>query len=800
MNDLPTSSTASKVLIVDDDPIFLRSLQRVLSRLGYGVEAAASAHAALDALVEGRFDAVISDVSMPGLDGIGFLQRVRERDGDLPVVLITGVPDLTTASLALEHRAFAYLTKPFCPQRLAEVAEKAVVAGRAARNRRAREAASATEQPDLGALSASLDAAMASLWVAYQPIVSLGGAVFGYEALLRSDEKSLPHPGAILDAAERLGRLEDLGRAIRARAAEPLEQAEPDALLFVNLHTADLLDPALTDPDAPLSRIAHRVVLEITERASLDRVRDLRVRIARLREMGFRVAVDDLGAGYAGLTTFASLEPEIVKFDMSLVRDIHKNATKQKLCRSILGMCREMGIAVISEGVETLEERDMLASLGAELMQGYLYAKPGRAFPKPRLFPAPVLPQASIELASRDSDPEDQSQGARSARERLVGTTVADRWVIDTPLGADELGLTFAGHHSVIQRRVIIRVLQAPGDEPRARRNVEDALATGKIDHPNVVGMVDMGDLPDGSPYLVLDNIEGPTVGDVLAARGALPFAAVLDLGAQIAQGLGAAHARGIKHGALGLDSVVLVGSCDRDTRAVIVDIGAARQPGRVSSRPAVLAPEQVAGAAPDVRSDVFAFGALLAACRRPAAATDAPARALDALTRRCQAREPEKRYANMAEVVRALEAVPHARHAAFVWRLGRRMLAVAAAAALTSAAALSIAFCGSPRAAAASPLALAPQISLTAHTVKAAGDPLEMARGAVTVWAAPAAESTEQVESAPAAWRALSVPASASATTPSTRATAAGAVPRAARRPASRGRARSPEIVDPWR
>src|SRR5262249_54327086 len=150
----------------------------------------------------------------------------------------------------------------------------------------------------------------------------------GYEALLRSGEPSLPHPGAVLDAAERLDRLDQLGRKVRSSAPAPMMERPDAGCLFVNLHTYDLLDPALTSPDSPLAEIAHRVVLEITERASLQAIQDVRERVAVLRHMGFRIAIDDLGAGYAGLTSFAALEPEIVKLDMSLVRDVHRAPLK----------------------------------------------------------------------------------------------------------------------------------------------------------------------------------------------------------------------------------------------------------------------------------------------------------------------------------------------------------------------------------------------------------------------------------------------------------------------------------------
>ena len=203
-----------------------------------------------------------------------------------------------------------------------------------------------------------------------------------HPALLRSGEPTLPHPGAVLDAAERLGRLDDVGRRVRSLAPGPIASVPPATLLFLNLHASDLNDEGLTSPSASLTSIAPRVVLEITERASLDAVSDARSRVAHLRELGFRIAIDDLGAGYAGLTSFAQLEPEFVKLDMSLVRDVHKNPVKQQLVRSMTALCKDMGIVVVAEGIEVAEERDTIIELGCDLLQGYLLAKPGRPFPE----------------------------------------------------------------------------------------------------------------------------------------------------------------------------------------------------------------------------------------------------------------------------------------------------------------------------------------------------------------------------------------------------------------------------------
>jgi EAL domain-containing protein (putative c-di-GMP-specific phosphodiesterase class I) len=226
--------------------------------------------------------------------------------------------------------------------------------------------------------------ALKMFYVAFQPIVSMRERrVFGYEALLRSYEPTLPTPGDLLGAAERLGRVHELGRAIRARVASEAANAPADAKLFVNLHPLDLNDQELYSGDSPLARIAERVVLEVTERASLDGVTDVSARAKSLRAMGFQVAVDDLGAGYAGLTSFSRLAPEIAKIDMSLVRGIGSDPRKRSIVGAMKKLCDELDTLVVAEGVETPSERDALAKLGCDLLQGYLFAKPERGFPLP---------------------------------------------------------------------------------------------------------------------------------------------------------------------------------------------------------------------------------------------------------------------------------------------------------------------------------------------------------------------------------------------------------------------------------
>lgn len=375
-----------RILVVDDDEVLVRSYARTLSAEGYEVEVHLDGESAIEAVKTKALDVVLSDIDMPRLGGVALLELIRAHDLDIPVVLITGSPSLETAVAAVEHGALRYLTKPVDPNRLRAVTAEAVRLHRLARAKRsALDLAGGLDRMvgDRAGLVASFGNALDSMWMAYQPIVSWSRReVFGFEALLRSRESALPHPGAILDAAERLERLPELGRAIRARASAPTGGMPKDAVLFVNLHTHDLLDDQLFDRERPLARMANQVVLEITERASLHHIRDVQARVSRLREMGFRIAVDDLGAGYAGLTSFAHLEPEVVKLDMSLVRNVHAQPTKQTLVRTMIAMCHELGMQVVAEGIETPEERDAIVEAGCDLMQGYLFAKPGPAFPE----------------------------------------------------------------------------------------------------------------------------------------------------------------------------------------------------------------------------------------------------------------------------------------------------------------------------------------------------------------------------------------------------------------------------------
>lgn len=377
------------VLLVDDDFSVRKMHAKVLSRAGYAVEAFPGAGTALQWLQAGnKAGAIVTDLHMPGVDGIAFLKAVRKSDLDVPVIVITGYPSLDSAMRTLEYGGYRYLTKPASGSEMVATVRDAVSLHRLAlAKRRALELYESQrwQLGDLASLDATFDDALAQLWMAYQPIVNpIKREVVGYEALVRSMNPLLSTPGPLLNAAERLGRVRELGQRIRKHVTAAVAVAPSEALIFVNLHAADLNDDTLFDRSSAFTACSQRIVLEVTERSSLERVSDVKSRAQHLRQLGFKLAIDDLGAGYAGLSSFAQLEPDIAKLDMSLIRDIQDSPQKQSIVKSMIDVCqRELGITVISEGVETKSEQATLEALGAEAQQGFLFGRPREAFVPP---------------------------------------------------------------------------------------------------------------------------------------------------------------------------------------------------------------------------------------------------------------------------------------------------------------------------------------------------------------------------------------------------------------------------------
>jgi EAL domain-containing protein (putative c-di-GMP-specific phosphodiesterase class I)/CheY-like chemotaxis protein len=366
-----------RVLVAEDDAGLLEVLSTLLSDSGYEVLTAPTGQDAIAKLRASSVDIVLTDIVMPDATGVDVLRAARERQLETPVILMTGNPSVPTAVEALSLGALSYLVKPVSEATLLGALSEALGLARLASVRRqaVAELGGGRLIADRAGLEAAFARAQAGLWMAYQPVFwARTGTLFGYEALLRTRDAELGSASAFLDVAERLDRLPELGRLVRQKIAE--DMAGSYEAVLVNVHPLELMDPTLGEAADPLTALSERVVLEVTERASLEGLGDLRERGRKLRERGFRLAIDDLGAGYAALSSFASLEPDVVKVDMSLVRGLDQHPTKRKLVISIVELCRDLEILVVAEGVETEAERDALLEVGCDLLQGYLLGRP----------------------------------------------------------------------------------------------------------------------------------------------------------------------------------------------------------------------------------------------------------------------------------------------------------------------------------------------------------------------------------------------------------------------------------------
>jgi EAL domain-containing protein (putative c-di-GMP-specific phosphodiesterase class I) len=369
----------ARVLIVDDEARITTSFRRLFSGTPYELITANSGTEGLRVLGSTEIDVVISDENMPGMVGSAFLAEVRRLHPGVMRVILTGDPMLSKVIDGLNSgMLFRYLQKPPDDQQILDCVAAAIThAGHDAAVRSAQVASA-----ERAVLDAAFDNVLATLWMAAQPIVDPANRhVFAYEFLLRAREPSLPHPGAILDAAEALDRVVELERAIRNSVARIAPRVPAGTLLFVNLHPISLDDPDLYRPDAPLAQFADRIVLEITERASLEEASEAPQQMDALRALGYRIAIDDLGAGYAGLNCLLRLHPDFVKLDMGLIRGIDQGGSQAKVVAHAHSMCRDLGFNVIAEGVETPAERTALAGIGIGLFQGYLFARPEISFP-----------------------------------------------------------------------------------------------------------------------------------------------------------------------------------------------------------------------------------------------------------------------------------------------------------------------------------------------------------------------------------------------------------------------------------
>jgi EAL domain-containing protein (putative c-di-GMP-specific phosphodiesterase class I) len=228
------------------------------------------------------------------------------------------------------------------------------------------------------------------VWTAFQPIVEIESRqVMGWEGLSRGPKGTeLEPPMVLFGRAGRHGLTEELERSCRRQGFADWQVFGAPGRLFMNTVPATVRDTSFMGRgvlDYLGSSLSPRfVTLEITERQVIENLNLYRDAMHHFIEMGFSFAIDDLGAGYSGLETVATLRPTYLKIDMSLVRDVHQKKVSQQVVKAILEMGIGIGATVIAEGIQTREEADAIRALGIRFGQGYLFARPVDPYANPR--------------------------------------------------------------------------------------------------------------------------------------------------------------------------------------------------------------------------------------------------------------------------------------------------------------------------------------------------------------------------------------------------------------------------------
>lgn len=389
----------ARVVIVDDDASNVQLIEHLLRDAGASnLHAVTDARVAVDRCLEIRPDIVLLDLHMPYVDGHSVLASLRRQlpsDEFLPVLVLTADTTSAVRERALDAGANDFVTKPYdrveVVQRVRNLLTMRALYRTVQRHNaelRAELDAHARERHRIaieGSLRRSrVETAISerALRMVFQPIVDLAGEqIVGVEALARFDRDPPRSPEVWFAEAAEVGLAVELDLAAIDASLEALGRLPPDIFLSVNCSPATATSGGVRES---VNRVdGRRIVLELTEHTRIDDYTALIAALDDLRGQGVRIAVDDAGAGYAGLRQILRLHPDIIKLDVELTRGIDADPVRRALAASLVTFGRDTDALIIAEGIETADELDVLRSLGVRWGQGYHLARPG-PLPIPR--------------------------------------------------------------------------------------------------------------------------------------------------------------------------------------------------------------------------------------------------------------------------------------------------------------------------------------------------------------------------------------------------------------------------------
>ena len=374
------------VMLIDDDPFILNYLTRLLSSRGVmHIRFAGEGKAALAELKQesGEIDVMVCDLNMPGMDGVEFLRHLADAGYTGALIIISGNADLlpTIYELAQAHglRILGTLAKPFTPQRFFDILYLQLGERRQARPR--------SKVPMLRPTDVADGLRLGEFVPWFQPKVDAHTLKpYGAEALARwqRPDGSVISPFAFVPLMEVHGLIDELfitmlGQTLAA-ARTLHENGFGDVKLAVNLAASTLGTlnlPDIIDQQLQQHQVSpDKLILEITESGLMHDARIGLDVLLRLRLKGIGLSIDDFGTGYSTIDQLRRLPFTELKVDQSFVASAAKNPASQIILQSSIELARRLNLRTVAEGVENEQDLEMIRSLGCDVVQGFLVAKP----------------------------------------------------------------------------------------------------------------------------------------------------------------------------------------------------------------------------------------------------------------------------------------------------------------------------------------------------------------------------------------------------------------------------------------
>jgi EAL domain-containing protein (putative c-di-GMP-specific phosphodiesterase class I)/CheY-like chemotaxis protein len=379
-----TMNDAPKILVIDDDPV----IGGFLSHAGIGLDmdwvVTTTADRFLAALMP-ETSLIFLDLLMPGIDGIEVLRLLSERECKTPIILMSGVDRrvLETAerlAKALGLVVAGTLRKPFGLARVEAILQEF---------RRPDRPLCCAEAAGVAISDADLVRAVKEdeFLLHYQPQIDLcRDEVIGFEALIRwqRTQQTIIFPDAFIPRIEGLGLIDRLGLLVQQRGLSEFSQfrlpGQNRATLSVNVSASSLLDLGLPDALGVLADEhgvdPERIIVEVTEGGffkDLSKALDV---LARLRMKRFKISIDDFGTGYAMMQQLRHIPATEIKIDQSFVRNMQVSDSDRIIVEKTVEIGHEMGMKVVAEGVETIDQLAFLRKIGCDIVQGYYFSRP----------------------------------------------------------------------------------------------------------------------------------------------------------------------------------------------------------------------------------------------------------------------------------------------------------------------------------------------------------------------------------------------------------------------------------------